>query len=753
MKKNFKSRLFIFNFAALIVFSFSSCYQLFQGKIDMIPGKTAAPTLSDIVRESEKITQLNKPEQVFVSKALYANYIKVSWTSVKGASSYRLERAVKDATDPTVPDESDYEVIKATATTLADSSSIQGTNYSDLIIRDPVYSSEEYSKVYYYRISAENASAGYDSSEYAYSEKADLFKAPNNVQATAGESEDSVTITWAPSSNAVRYKVFRSNDELNATKTLIGTVSGNVRYFKNSISQENQGINYYYSVVAVNSNAQESVSSAISLGYALKGGAPQRVQNVNTSEGRGNSEKSIKINWDPVTGIGIKYTIFRSSSVDSSLTQIATAVSTTDYEDKKNLKPNIYYYYRVLAYKEETTGEGIVQNKGPLSKSGPEDEKPCEGFILSAPETISINKTGTTCSIVFSATIGEEGFAGDSKLSSTYNTYSYKIHGADTKAELDTLSDGNLVDTLSGLTPITGYYSVNNIPQKKYYKIQTVNGSKSSNPSDIAAPSPFAAVNADASRHAYIEGVTTDDSLANKNGVFPVKVSWREPEGGADGGYLVYRSTKPDSGFRKITEEPVKQTFFIDVNETAKASTMYFYKVLSLNDLGGGTNYTEVKRGYGALTHDQFMREYNKTIQRSQKKLYFRNRPGDTDKLGTETINGDIQGTLYYSASIAGLGARIIMLYTDYVDFYAANNPEYGFHFHIRGNTNTSAEMTSNGTMDGTVVCEADGMYPGTIGYDSIKIVSGNAGGGYYVITPEGFPSGNVNYTVGNEGW
>ena len=147
------------------------------------------------------------------------------------------------------------------------------------------------------------------------------------------------------------------------------------------------------------------------------------------------------------------------------------------------------------------------------------------------------------------------------------------------------------------------------------------------------------------------------------------------------------------------------------------------------------------------------MREFNKTMMSSQDKLTLMHKSGTTDKLGTETVKGAISGTLYYNASIAGLGGRVIMEYTDYADFYvegdkdADGNPD--IYFLVNGNTNTSAEMSQDGTMDGTVTCV--GMYPGKVYYDNIEIKGGAAGGGTYEIEPNDYARKEINRTVVEE--
>jgi len=748
MKKSAKIIL-----SAALIFSFTSCYQLFQSKTPMSEEKTGT-TLNELLsQEDEKEIILSTPSQIFVSQGLFNDCIKISWTAVKGAASYRLERAIKNAGDTTPVEETDYEIIQASDSNIYSSSFISGTDYTDQVIQNPSYKSEEYNQIYYYRVRAENVQTAATPSDFAESDKAYLFAPPLNVSATAGESTENIVINWDKTAKAVQYKIYRSVDSNNSNPILLGSVSGDVQSYTNTVAKSEQGVDYFYTVEALNSNRNSSVISSTAMGFALKEGAPARPANVKISEGKGRGDgdasKGIEITWGTVSSSKqIYYTVYRSSSKDSSLTQIATGLKITSVTDKKSLKPNTYYYYRVLAYTEENTGDSTEIIKGPMSKSSDKDEEPAEGFILSYPEEIAVDKKASYMQIKFSQPVGEKGYLNDTQFyTNNYKTYSYNIYGGNS---LDSVNSPVAFDEVY---PVDGYYTIVTNDVYKFYQMETVNpaNSNKSSLSPVVAPSPTAAKDVSVSKAAYISGVTDNSSNANGNGVYPVKITWNEPSDGADGGYYVYRSTKPDSGFRCITDKPVTDLYYIDSNDSAKAGTYYYYKVLSLNILNQGNNYSDSAAGYGAITHDQYMREYNKTIQRSQKKLTLMHKSGNTDKLGEETISGDISGSLYYNAGVQGLGGRVIMKYTDYADHYVPGTND--LYFHIDGNTNTSASMDASGTMDGTVICHEDGMYPGKIIYDNVKIVSGSAGGGYYLITPAGFPEAQVSYKVGNEGW
>ncbi|GHV71389.1 hypothetical protein AGMMS49928_22920 [Spirochaetia bacterium] len=180
-----------------------------------------------------------------------------------------------------------------------------------------------------------------------------------------------------------------------------------------------------------------------------------------------------------------------------------------------------------------------------------------------------------------------------------------------------------------------------------------------------------------------------------------------------------------------------------------KVGRKYYYRVLSLNQLEQGNFPSDERIGWGALTHTQYMIEFSKTMNSALKKLTLMHKPGSTEKLGNETKNGSIGGTIKYNAALDGLGARIIIRLDNYADFYIESDSSGGVYFTLTGNSNTSANMSSNGSMDGNVRCE--GMYPGSVYYDRIEINGGAAGGGTYGILPDVFSRAEISWTVGNQ--
>ena len=124
---------------AVCLFALSSCADFFQGKVDMNPERDSSSGLFELLTKPEEITALEAPSELHISQGLYAGTITVSWSEVKYATSYQLERAVveKPSADGTwkLPDETDFSVL---------SSFVYGTSYSDTVLSQPDYLSPEY---------------------------------------------------------------------------------------------------------------------------------------------------------------------------------------------------------------------------------------------------------------------------------------------------------------------------------------------------------------------------------------------------------------------------------------------------------------------------------------------------------------------------------------------------------------------------------------------------------------------------------
>ena len=718
-------KLLILSLATTLLLT--GCAEMFQGKVDMTPSTGG---LSGLLSEKAVITELAAPAQLNVSKGDSSTAINLNWTMVEGAVSYRLERAVVTADasgkfpDPALPDdkkklEESFEELEL---------AVYGTSYQDITPKD-------FNARYYYRVSAENSRDKLDPSPYSTYDYGTLFGIPQQPQASLGASTDSITVRWKGVEYAKSYEVYRSTNPDGSGSVLVSTITADQLKYTNSVIKDDQGKEFYYTVYAVNRLGTRSSASSIAMGFTLVEGAPPQPQNVQITNGRGTTTKSIDLSWDAVTtsGSDLTYYIYRSSSEDSALVQVGK-VTDTKYTDARSLKPNLYYYYQIQAsakdeYKKEL--KSPFSDSGRLDTEGNTNPKAAEGFIISPTQELLAEKQDGKITLKWLPAIGSQ----DEQVK-----YEYKIFaGSSQNGPFELLK--NVGPSLSAKED--GYIA-EGVDSKSFYTIITVNPTTlvESGYSVVAAPTPYKATNPGASEAKNVGA----PAVANSSGVYPVQITWTKPDDSDLHGFHIYRSNSRDSGYRKITAEPLglNVTSYLDANDTAKAGKKYWYKVLSVNSLGQGSHYSDPVQGYGALTHEQYLVEFYKTISSSLKKLTLMHKPGNTDKLGGESKGGSISGTLSYNASIAGLGARIIMRYENYADFYIDGNKDNGPYFVLTGNTNTTADMSSNGSMDGTVICT--GMYPGKVYHDGVAVKGGAAGGGTYGVEPQGFGRVEVPY-------
>lgn len=248
-------------------------------------------------------TTIDNPQNLTAVQSS-AKSIKLNWSGVEGATSYKVYRAAKDGS---------YKLVKTTTS----------TNYKD--------SSVKTRTKYSYKVTA--VSGDYESGE---SNKATLYAAAAGVTKLKASTSayNKIDLSWKKASGATKYVVYRSTKEASGYKK-VKTVTTNK--YSDTVKT---GVTYYYKVVSYTDKAKGGESAVVS-GVAVSA-APANVKAVN------NSYNSAKISWSKSKGAG-NYAIYRSTSKKSGYTLIKTvSKSKTSYTDK-TVGAGTTYYYKVCA--------------------------------------------------------------------------------------------------------------------------------------------------------------------------------------------------------------------------------------------------------------------------------------------------------------------------------------------------------------------------------------------------------------------
>lgn len=309
-------------------------------------------------------TTIDNPQNLTATQSS-ATSVKLSWSGVEGATSYKVYRSAKGGA---------YKLVETTTgTSYKDSSLKTGTKYS-------------------YKVTAVNGVF-----ESGDSNKATLYAAAAGVKKLKASSSayNKIGLSWKKASGATKYVVYRSTKEGSGYKK-VKTVTSNK--YSDTVKT---GVTYYYKVVSYTNKAKGGESAIIS-SVALAD-APKNVKAVNKSY------NSTKISWSKSKGAG-NYAIYRSTSKKSGYSLIKTvSKSKTSYTDK-TVEVGVTYYYKVCAV---TKGK-----EGKMSKVASAKIKPTAVKNLKAKSAGGRNITltwsaskGASSYVIYRSTSEKSGYS------------------------------------------------------------------------------------------------------------------------------------------------------------------------------------------------------------------------------------------------------------------------------------------------------------------------------------------------------
>ena len=262
-------------------------------------------TQCKLILESEDIPQLKCSEPVLKKVYNANNYVKVTWSTVKGADFYMVYRKVSGG---------EYEYIGTTS----------NTYFNDK--KAPA------GKTCRYRIKAENE-AGF--SEYSTSLAIKHIDEP--TLKSIENSAYGVLVKWDKVTGAEKYNVYRKVS--GGKYKYIGVTSKT--YYTDKTAKS--GTKYYYAIRAKGDDCISSQSASLSKLYLAD---PTLKTPSSTTSG-------VKLTWSKVTGAE-GYIVYRKTG-SGSYTKIKTekGVSNLSYTDS-SAKKGKKYTYKVKAYKSST---------------------------------------------------------------------------------------------------------------------------------------------------------------------------------------------------------------------------------------------------------------------------------------------------------------------------------------------------------------------------------------------------------------
>lgn len=203
----------------------------------------------------EEIDYKKIPDIKFSSATPDGDGIVFTWNKIDGISNYNIYRSVNGG---------DFENV----------ATIKGNEFVD-------YESDSASLKYYITGKAGKNEGAKDIAPVSL----DYFKSPN---LSLDSSEDGILLNWGDSKNAVRYRVYKKDENNNYNKIYETVDSSEKSYLDKDVNKQSE---YFYSVVAVDKNGRESAKS--SKGKSLVFGKHTKVVYLTFDDGP--SENTLKV--------------------------------------------------------------------------------------------------------------------------------------------------------------------------------------------------------------------------------------------------------------------------------------------------------------------------------------------------------------------------------------------------------------------------------------------------------------------------
>ncbi|MGO8671772.1 MAG: choice-of-anchor tandem repeat GloVer-containing protein, partial [Capsulimonadaceae bacterium] len=345
--------------------------------------------------------------------------VGLSWTASTGATAYNVYRGTVSG------GEGSTQVGTFTNTAYIDAGLTNGVKY-------------------FYKVAAINGGGtSAQSTEVSATPEPPAPAAPTGLTATPGNTV--VSLSWAASTGATSYNVYRSTTSGGEGSTAVGAASATTY----SDAGLTNGVNYYYKVAAVNGGGTSAQSSEVSATPE----PPVPAAPTALTATAGNAQ--VSLTWPGSSG-ATSYSIYRATTSGAEGTTAIGTATTTSFVNT-GLTNGVKYYYTVAAVDSGGTSAQSIE-----SSATPEPQVPA------APTGLAATAASGQVSLSWSAGTG----------ATSYNVYRGTASGAEGTTAIGTTTSTSYTDT--GLTNGIAYY----------YKVAGVNGGGTSSMSNEASATP-----------------------------------------------------------------------------------------------------------------------------------------------------------------------------------------------------------------------------------------------------------------------
>jgi len=258
------------------------------------------------------------PTNLSASDGTYSDHIYVSWSSVSGATHYRLARS-------TISSGSDAIYGEWQSST---------RSYNDYGVTPGV--------TYYYWVQAATSSSGTGASDLSsynsgYASSSGTLPAPSWITASDGTRSDGVAVSWASVTGATHYKIARATSSSGAGYVL-GSWYAGTSFVDKSVTS---GVTYYYWVQAARSNTGSGASLFSSYNSGYRGSSTLSAPSWITASD-GTRSDGIAVSWASVAG-ATHYKITRSTGGSDFV--YGDWYAGTSFVDRSATSGVTYYYW------------------------------------------------------------------------------------------------------------------------------------------------------------------------------------------------------------------------------------------------------------------------------------------------------------------------------------------------------------------------------------------------------------------------